>query len=504
MSVHFDRDSVFEGGFEEGVGVWRRSHAERACLLVDGSSYYRDLFQSLLNAKRRIFIEGWDLYSETVLVPESEAAGVPNRLAELLKHLANANPHLEIRLLLWDSFPFFMTLRESRSRILARFDHPQIRLVFNRRLPLFASFHQKLVVIDGYVAYTGGIDLTANRNDDPEHNPPPEDNGTHGEFVPIHDVQLRVEGHAAQALDDLALEDWERVTGERLSRFTINDPCHHHAAPDVLYADVVISRTRARWRSWKELKQIEELLPALIARAEKSIYIECQYLSSQLVSDALKASLESEVGPEIILVSSRSYRGWWEKRTLGALRNKRIRALERADRFGRFGAFHPALPHGKGSVSIHSKLMIIDECYVCVSSANLTARSMGLDSEIALTLDFKDNPTTRKVARQWRDKLLAEHLGLPLKDLVLRLERSPSLLAVIRTRAEEANGHRSLLRLPEVPEDAVSWWLTGLKWGDPGCGLSGQRLLYQLLWPNLYTPAPLPRLEAISRRSADG
>jgi phospholipase D1/2 len=500
MSVHFQRDSVFE----EGVSFWRRCHAERACLLVDGSSYYRDLFQSLLKAKKRIFIEGWDLYSDTVLVSEGEAGGVPNRLADLLKHLADANPHLEIRLLIWDSFPFFMTLRESRSGILSRFDHPQIRLVFNRRLPLLASFHQKLVVIDGYVAYAGGIDLTANRNDDPEHNPPRHDNGTHGEFLPIHDVQLRVEGTAAQALDDLALEDWERVTGERVPRFTINDPCHHHRAPDVLCAGVVVSRTRARWRSWEELRQIKRLLPGLIAQAEKSIYIECQYLSSQLVTDALKASLDKAAGPEIVLISSKSYRGWWEKRTLGALRNRRIHELKEADRFARFGAFYPALPHGHGSVSIHSKLMIIDDSYVCVSSANLTARSMGLDSEIALTLDLTEDPATRSVARSWREKLLAEHLGLSEEALVVRLERSVSLLELIRARAAEANGHRSLALLAEVAEDGFSWWLKHLKWGDPDCGLSGQRLLYKVLWPTVYTPAPLPRLEAISRRSADG
>jgi len=72
---------------------------------------------------------------------------------------------------------------------------------------------------------------------------------------------------------------------------------------------------------------------------------------------------------------------------------------------------------------IHSKLMIVDDRFLTVGSANLTNRSMGLDSELHLTWEQEggDGGLLDSI-RNVRVSLLAEHAGLFFIDrLVLAL-----------------------------------------------------------------------------------
>ena len=41
----------------------------------------------------------------------------------------------------------------------------------------------------------------------------------------------------------------------------------------------------------------------------------------------------------------------------------------------------------KAFINVHGKLLIIDDCLLCVGSANLANRSMGLDSECNLAIE---------------------------------------------------------------------------------------------------------------------
>src|SRR3546814_4681942 len=75
----------------------------------------------------------------------------------------------------------------------------QISVCLDDVLPIGACHHQKLVVIDDAVAFSGGLDLTIRRWDTTEHaldNPRRRD--PRGERNrPFHDVQLMVDGEAA-------------------------------------------------------------------------------------------------------------------------------------------------------------------------------------------------------------------------------------------------------------------------------------------------------------------
>ena len=92
-----------------------------------------------------------------------------------------------------------------------------MRFCLDDDLPLGASHHQKIVVVDDAVAFSGGLDLTIRRWDTREHRlDDPQRVDPSGEpYPPFHDVQAMVDGKAARALAELARERWARGACER-------------------------------------------------------------------------------------------------------------------------------------------------------------------------------------------------------------------------------------------------------------------------------------------------
>jgi phosphatidylserine/phosphatidylglycerophosphate/cardiolipin synthase-like enzyme len=74
---------------------------------------------------------------------------------------------------------------------------------------------------------------------------------------------------------------------------------------------------------------------------------------------------------------------------------------------------------------IHSKLLAVDDRLLTIGSANLTNRSMSLDSELNVAWECcsADDPLSRSIARV-RATLLSEHAGL---DYDAELERTRGL-----------------------------------------------------------------------------
>ena len=73
---------------------------------------------------------------------------------------------------------------------------PRVHFSLDNQVPLGASQHQKIVVVDDCVAFSGGLDLTGRRWDTPKHeidNPWRIDPGGKP-YRPFHDVQAIVDG----------------------------------------------------------------------------------------------------------------------------------------------------------------------------------------------------------------------------------------------------------------------------------------------------------------------
>jgi len=153
---------------------WRVARANRAAMLVDAAAYFAALRQSMMQAKHSIYILGWDVDSRTPLCGPSGCVedGLPRELGPFLSALAQRNPDLQIKILLWDYSLFFSSEREAMPSVTLRWrTPPQIDLCLDDAIPLGSSHHQKIVIVDECVAFSGGLDLTIRRWDNCDHDP---------------------------------------------------------------------------------------------------------------------------------------------------------------------------------------------------------------------------------------------------------------------------------------------------------------------------------------------
>ncbi len=234
----------------EGDTCWRKPHAPRAAVLLDAAAYFGALRSSLLKAERSIFILGWELNSRTCLrgegAPDDRA---PVELGKLLKWLLRRKKHLRIHILLWNHPLFYSPMREKFPRWIFGWRKPRrVDIVLDAHLPLGASHHEKLVIVDDSVAYCGGMDLTLRRWDTQEHRPiePRRCDPWHKPYVPVHDVQMVVDGEAAAALGERVRERWQHAGGRPVEPVNPGGDCWPRGVqPDFEDVSVGIMRTLA-------------------------------------------------------------------------------------------------------------------------------------------------------------------------------------------------------------------------------------------------------------------
>ena len=444
-------DSAAEQDASAEPGVWRFARASRAHVVIDAADYFLLMQQAMLRAARRIMLIGWDFDTRVRLGPgrrwwnRPDRQRCPARLGAFVIWLANRSPALEVRVLKWNFGALKFLLRGSMIVDLIRwYWHPAIDFKFDSAHPLGCSHHQKIVVIDDRFAVCGGIDMTGDRWDTPEHreHDPRRQGPNRRPYGPWHDVTMMIEGDAAAALGDLGRARWHRAGGGVL------EPCAAPAEtawPPRLQAEfrdveIGIARTSAQWGRYPEVREIEALFAAHIARARRFIYAESQYFASRRVAEALAARLEAPDPPEVILINPASAHGWLEQAAMDGARVRLLHAIAEHDRERRFRVFVPY--SGRKPIYVHAKLMIVDDEILRVGSANLNNRSMGLDSEADMFIDAarpaNDRVEVRRAITRLRHRLLAEHCGIDPTAVAGLIDAAGSMAAMIDARPRSA------------------------------------------------------------------
>ena len=200
---------------------WRIERASRATVLIDAAAYFSALRDALRQARHSVFIVGWDLDGRTKLAGENCAAddGWPLTLREFLIHMVEERPELTIYLLAWDFAILYALEREPFPSLKLGWQTPdQIRFRLDNVLPAGASHHQKVIVVDDALAFSGGLDLAVRRWDTSWHHleDPHRCDPSGKPYPPFHDVQMVVDGDAACALAELVHARWQRATGEHI------------------------------------------------------------------------------------------------------------------------------------------------------------------------------------------------------------------------------------------------------------------------------------------------
>jgi phosphatidylserine/phosphatidylglycerophosphate/cardiolipin synthase-like enzyme len=455
---------------KEGENCWRVEPSRRVRIFTDTASYFEAFAQAVESARETVFIAGWDLHSQLEL-RRGNSSRKPTRLGDILEEAVKKNRFLEIYILLWDFAMLYLGERELFPVVRLGWNtSSRIRFRMDGKHPLGASHHQKIVVVDDHIAFSGGIDLSQWRWDTSEHFPG--DNRrvdpSGKSYMPFHDMQMGVEGEAARALGELFRDRWKRVTGDDIPPLREERISWPGEWPvDFENVEVSLALTWPAYRDEEQVRQVERLHLDSFRAARKWIYIENQYLTSAVITDGLCEVLEKEEGPEVVIVLPMRLPGWLEEGSMGLMREKALRRLERSDIHGRLLLRYPSWKKEAGEeqmIMVHAKCTIIDETFLRVGSANLSNRSMGVDSECDLVIEAEPGSGTDQEVTRVRNNLLALHLSVREQEVRARLEETGSL---VRTIQSLEGNERSLRELPPAYPRVPGHLIPGVTLYDP-------------------------------------
>ena len=311
-------------------------------------------------------------------------------LRELLAEVAEC---AEVRMIAWAGAPlplFTPSRADVRGVREAMTSGTKIRMALDSKERPMHCHHEKLAVIDGRVAYIGGIDLTAlagNRLDTSDH--PERDS------IGWHDATTRVHGPLVQDVADHIALRWFEVTGERFQ-----PACDVSQQGDVR-AQFVRTVPNSIYDAIPrgDFRILEAYVRALRS-AERFIYLESQFLWSPEIVRILQAKLADPPNDEfrlVLLLPAQPNNGADDTRgQLGVLAD--------ADRDQRMVACTLYQPGRTDQVYVHAKIGIVDDRWLCIGSANLNEHSLYNDTEACLIT------TDEALVRDTRLLLWSEHL----------------------------------------------------------------------------------------------
>jgi phospholipase D1/2 len=488
---------------QPGRNCWRIAHAHRFAMLVDADDYFRSVRSAIRQARHSVIILGWDIDSRTVLVPGGADDGYPEPLGDFLHAVLASRPELRVHVLNWDFAMLYALEREWLPVYKAGWRaHPRLSFRMDGRHPIGGSHHQKVVVVDDELAFSGGLDLTGCRWDTREHaaSAPLRRDVNGKPYAPFHDVQAMVDGDAARVLGDLARQRWQRCCGEILpappgESNAIDAPrttlWPSDIAPDIEEIDVAVSRTEPAFEGRAGVHEVRQLHLDAIAAAREALFFENQYFTSGLIANALGQRLSEPEGPEVVVISPELQSGWLEEATMGVLRARMQKRLQAANLHQRYLLCCPHLPGLEdGCLNVHSKVFAVDDSLFCVGSANLSNRSMALDTECCLTIEAHGHHTARirRAIAHLRNRLLGEHLDTAPGTVAATIAAKRSLIGAIdslRTSGQRALHAFHPVSTPEldalIPEQAMF---------DPERPIEPDKLIRQFVPHEARKPAP--------------
>lgn len=433
--------------------------------LIDGAAYMSHLAARIAAMQPGDYFHqtGWRITPDQLLEPS--LAG-PSTFMQQVTALINQG--VTVRAILWYHFGSGLTVWTSPGAIAGlAWKHPGENMKFvstinnlnlpngaailDDRIPSFklASHHQKTVILKsgGFDwAYVGGIDICFDRWDTPDHISPPQ---RQKEFMEAwHDIQVSVRGPAVAQVWENFRQRWNDPTSPHLipgipggsNQPIINDPRPTEVSIGSQHVQVL--RTLACNGVYSFMPGGEQTVrlayEQAIDRAQHYIYIEEQYFWPCTLIDKLQQAADR--GVKIILLLSHKYDFpgisiIHERMRANAI--NRIRQNNPANVF----VYHLQQAGLDKDIYVHAKLMIVDDCYVAVGTANICLRSHTTDSELHLGIvdsntvpGFMNGISVQvcSFAKELRLTLWREHLGLQdnstIDDPILGLAQWPDQL----------------------------------------------------------------------------
>ena len=192
----------------ESVSESPLTKGNKVTLLVDGPATYAAMFKAIRNAKDHINLETFIM--EDIIA--NDETGL--KLADLL--LQKQAEGVQVNLL-YDSVgsystpaSFFQRLRDGGIQV-AEFN-PINPLKARGKWRLAKSDHRKILIVDGKVAFTGGVNISQ------VYSSGLSGRGEHDKTrIPWRDTDVQIEGPAVAEFQKLFLDTWQRQKGARIS-----------------------------------------------------------------------------------------------------------------------------------------------------------------------------------------------------------------------------------------------------------------------------------------------
>jgi len=312
-------------------------------LLVDGAAKYEALLADIRAAREHIHLEYY------IWHPDRSGNALRDALVE------RARAGVKVRLLL-DALGAAKALRSFRELVdaggeLAWFHPTRFGRIWQRPWTNLRT-HRKIVVVDGRIGYTGGMNVTDDQNE--RYN-----------ATAYRDLHLRLEGEVVRELQLVFVEDWAYATGQRdfigdVRRQTPAQP------RGTVCAQVITSGPDSGWEA------IHRAHVGAIHAARRRVWMTTPYF---VPGEAAMMSLTSAAlaGLDVRLLVPRTS-------------DSRLVTLAARSYFG------PLLVAGVkiyeyGPRLLHTKSLLVDDRLALIGSANFDHRSFRLNFEVSMLFD---------------------------------------------------------------------------------------------------------------------
>ena len=349
----------------------------RVRVLNDGAETFDEIRRALRQARESIHMEYY--------IIEDDELG--REIADIL--IAKAAEGVEVRLI-YDDVGSWGLGRKYLGRL--RRAGVEVRCFMPVVFPWLTSHvnyrnHRKILVVDGRVGFTGGINIAQRYI-------------TGTKLGPWRDTHLRLEGEAVGMLQIVFITDWFFVTKKLLADYDKYLPKTH--VRDETMIQIVTSGPDSDWAS------IMQAFFSAISHAQHHIYISSPYfLPNEAILTAVKVASLSGIDVRIMIPSrSDSKIVYWASRSyIGELIEANVKVYLYRKGFN------------------HSKLIMIDGRFASVGTANMDIRSFEDNFEVSAILydraitesleaDFlRDLERSRLVTREyWESRPLLHNM----------------------------------------------------------------------------------------------
>ncbi len=458
-----------EGDFPVRSGVLARP-------LIDGRAAMLAMCRAFLSAQDTIMLAGWDIRADLEMVRGEDAHVGPdgspeqNALIEDLRKeglpeeaiaLWNAN-RLQVRdvlgfaaqrgvkvgVLLWDAPTKGVHITNDPSEQKKLLEEVGVDCLLDNSsfkvTHLMEALHQKCAVVDGHIAFVGGIDLTLQADGDYDrwdtrYHPAesPVRGSTHSSSMhPWHDAHMRIEGPAVADVRRNIIQRWMEVAARR------DGPVWPGGLPDDVpepisggsLAQIIRSIPKDTYDFAPEgIFTIRDAYMRAVSAAQRYIYLESQYFwpetyrgidsllwggkSPEMLAflDALGDALNRGVLVGIVLPDHPNCGRIYTDAGLDYIREQAPDAVKAGKLLALTLGADSRSEDAPGGlfyrpVYVHAKVGIVDDHWLTIGSANLNNRGFGADAEMNISL------ADPRVAVELRLALWIEHLQASIEE----------------------------------------------------------------------------------------